>query len=164
MEKTSEVAREGSAEVEPSDTHPRPKSPINFTLLLCLLPFCFEATMTGVNIKACWAPLASRPPTARHRQPLMHKHFSAVLPEPLHIKGSRLTTLGLIMTGPFSVDWHAHSLVTCHTPQRLKQDREIVRPHVDWWAAECSRRSRRCVALSDPLLCPIAQCDASTLA
>lgn len=49
---------------------PQQKSPINFTLLLCLLPFCFKATMTGVNIKACWAPLASCPP--------MHKHVSTL--------------------------------------------------------------------------------------
>lgn len=75
--------REGSAEVERSLWyHPQQKSPINFTLLLCLLPFCFKTTMTGVNIKACWAPLDSHPPThlptARDTPSLMHKHVTAL--------------------------------------------------------------------------------------
>lgn len=132
---------------------------------LCLPSLCFKASMTGVNINMCHAPAPFCPPTACYTHPLMHKHFNTVLKQPLHTEASCLTSLPVIMTGPFSTNWHAHSLVTCHTPGCLKRDRAIALPHTDRWAVEWSSSClRRRVALSDPSLCPIAWCDASTSA
>lgn len=133
--------------------------------VLCLPSLCFKASMTGVNINMCHAPAPFCPPTACYTHPLMHKHFNTVLKQPLHTEASCLTSLPVIMTGPFSTNWHAHSLVTCHTPGCLKRDRAIALPHTDGWAVEWSSSClRRRVALSDPSLCPIAWCDASTSA
>lgn len=90
---------------------------------------------------------------------------NTVLKQLLHTVASCLTSLAVITTGPFSTNWHAQSLVTCHTPGCPKPDRAITLPHTDRWAVEWSGScQRRRVALSDPLLCPIAWCDASTSA
>lgn len=154
-----ERAREGSAEVQQGlPCAPRQNSPINFTLLQCLLPFCFKATMTGVNTKACSAPLASHhPPTHSPTRPPIHR---LSLWSGFYIKGSRLTRLAVVMAGPFSADWHAHSLVTRHTrPPSAPKARQGNRPS-----------PRRLVGrrvgppCRDPSLWPAARCDACTLA
>lgn len=109
--------------------------------------------------------LPAHPLPAKHTHSLMHKHFDTVLKQPLHTEASCLTSLAVITTGPFSTNWHAHSLVTCHTPGCPKPDRAITLTHTDRWAVEWSGScQRRRVALFDPSLCPIAWCEASTSA
>lgn len=82
---------------------------------------------------------------------------SAALRLLLHAETLCLTSLAVIMTGPFSTNWHAHSLVICHIPGCSKPDGAITLHHTDQWAMEQTGSCQwRCVALSDPLLCPIA--------
>lgn len=90
MEKTRRGAKEGSAEAPP-----RQKSPINFTPLLRMWPFSFTTTVTGVDIKARWAPVASRP-LAQPPQTVADAHVSALFTR----------------AGTSSAEWRAHSLVT----------------------------------------------------
>lgn len=119
------------------------------SIWICVMLLCFPA----------------HPLPAKRAHSLMHKHLNTVLKKPMHTRASCFTSLAVITTGPFSTNWHAHSLVTCHTPGCPKPDRAITLPHTDRWAVEwggsCQRRR---VALSDPSLCPIAWCDASTSA
>lgn len=130
----------------------------------CFLSLCLKASVTGVNINMCQARVPPLPRIDCCIHPVMHKHFTAALKQPLHIEAACLTSPAVIMAGAFSTNWHAHSLVTCHTPGCLKQDRAITLPHVDRRVADWSRSClRRRAALSDPSLCPIARCDASTV-
>ena len=109
--------------------------------------------------------LHAHPLPAKHTRSPMHKHFNTVLKRPSHTEASCSTSLAVITTGPFSTNWHAHSLVTRHTPGCPKPDRAIILPHTDRWAVEWSAAcQRRRVALPDPSLCPIAWCGASTSA
>lgn len=75
--------------------------------------------------------LPAHPLPAEHTHSVMHKHFNTVLRQLLHTEALCLTSLAVIMTGPFSTNWHAHSLVTCHTPGCSKPDGAITLHHTD---------------------------------